>query len=111
MCPNCQDNLRRNAAKVTTPRGRALLAGCPPPTVAGLERHARRFGPARVPETAAQLGLTASAEREPPVRKVGRPPLRQRDKALVDAGHGVVVIAEIDDLTPCRARRFVKEVS
>ena len=61
MCPNCQDNLRRNGHKLRVPRRHALLLG-PRPTVADLERHARRFGPAQVSETAAQYGLTVSLE-------------------------------------------------
>lgn len=109
MCSECLANLRRNAHKLRVPRGRSLLLE-PRPTAAGLERHARRFGPAQVPETAAQYGLTVAVERERAVRR-GGPTLRQRVAEYVRDGHSAEVIAELEDLSPGRARRLVEEVS
>lgn len=56
MCAECQANLRRNAAKLRVSRGASLLLD-PRPTAAGLEKHALRFGPSQVAETAAEYGL------------------------------------------------------
>lgn len=86
-----------------------LLPG-PRPTSAQLERHATRFGPEQVAETAAELGLSVTVERPRAPRKVRGPGLRERVAKLVAAGHGVEAIAEIEDLSPARARRLVEEI-
>lgn len=59
MCSNCIDNLARNGHKLRVPARVSLQVGTRP-TVAGLERHAVKFGPAQVAETAAEYGLTVS---------------------------------------------------
>jgi hypothetical protein len=80
------------------------------PTVASLERHAKRFGPSQVAETAAEWGLSVSLEKAPPKSSASGPPLKTRVATLLDAGHSVETIAEIEDLSPARARRLVEEI-
>lgn len=110
MCANCEENLARNAAKLRVPPRRSVMPG-PPPTAAGLERHARRFGPAQVAETAAQYGVSVAIERPKAVPRVSGPSLRTRVRTLVADGYGAEAVAEIEDLSPARARRLVQEVS
>lgn len=110
MCGNCRDNLRANAAKLRVSRGASAMPG-PAPTAAGLEAHARRYGPAQVAETAAQYGLSVTVERPKAARKVSGPSLKTRVAQLVADGYSADVIAEIEDLSPSRARRLVEEVS
>lgn len=79
------------------------------PTAAELERHAKRFGPEGVAEMADELGVDVTVER--PRRKRSRgPSLKQRVAGHVANGHGVDVIAELEDLSPARARRLIEEV-
>lgn len=82
-------------------------------TTAELERHARRFGPEGVEELAAELGVKVRLERpKAPARKRAKgPTLKERVAAHVAAGHGVELIAELENLSPSRARRLVQEVS
>lgn len=80
----------------------------PAPTAAGLERHARRFGPAQVAETAAQYGLSIAIERPRAARKGGGPSLKTRVARLVADGYSVEAIAEVEDLSPARARSLVE---
>lgn len=95
---------------VALPTRRDTLLPGPRPTARQLERHAEKFGPEGVAETAAELGISVTVAR--PVRVAGprRPSLKSRVKALVEAGHSAETIAEIEDLTPQRARRLVEEV-
>lgn len=81
----------------------------PRPTKAQLEKHAARFGPDQVAETAAELGVDVEVTRAKKARAKG-PTLKQRVAAHVAAGHSVDVIAEMEDLSPARARRLVEEV-
>lgn len=106
-CPACLSiTLRILRRPCTGTRSSAL----PPPTVEGLERHAARFGPDQVAETAAEYGLAVNVERPRRVRTKG-PTLKQRVAAYVADGVSVDVIAEMEDLSPARARRLVQEVS
>jgi hypothetical protein len=91
-------------------RGVSSLPG-PRPTAARLERHAERFGPEQVMETAAELGIQVVIQRARQVRRVSGPSLKTRVAALVADGHSVDTIAEMEDLSPARARRLVEEVS
>lgn len=83
----------------------------PRPTTAQLERHARRFGPEQVAETAAEHGLVVTVERSVRASVSGGPTIRQRVARLVEEGHDVNAVAEIEDLSPARARRLVEEVT
>lgn len=87
-----------------------LLPGAPP-TAAALERHAARFGPAGVAETASEYGLSVSVGRAKRKRKVRGPSLKKRVAALLADGHDAEVIAEMEDITPGKARRLVAELS
>ena len=108
MCSECLANLQRHAVRLRP-------GGHPPPpgrnpTAADLERHAQKFGPGQVAETAAEYGLEVSVE-APQKRRSRGPSLKERVRRLVKAGHSVEVIAEIENLTPARARKLAKEVS
>ena len=90
-------------------RGRSLLPGTRPPA-AGLEKHAKRFGPEQVAETASEFGLAVAVERPRAKPRRGRgPSLKDRVAGYLQAGHGVDVIAEIENLSPSRARKLVNE--
>lgn len=58
-CPRCLGTTNRLCTPRRTSRGTA-------PTAAGLERHARKFGPAQVAETAAEYGVSVMVERAKP---------------------------------------------
>lgn len=91
-------------------RGRSLLPG-PAPTAAELEKHAARFGPEQVAETAAEYGISIAITRPKATRRGGGgPTLKQRVAGYVADGHTADVIAELEDLSPSRARRLVQEV-
>jgi hypothetical protein len=80
------------------------------PTAAALERHARRFGPDQVPETAAEYGVSVAITRAKAApRKARGASLPQRVAGYLRAGHDVDVIAELENLTPARAKRLVTE--
>lgn len=105
-CPDC---LGRTHALLREPRGDVLLPGARP-TAAGLERHALRFGPGMVAETAAQYGIAVAVERPKKTTPRG-PSLRARVAAHVEAGLGAELIAEMENLTPGRARRLIDETT
>jgi hypothetical protein len=107
MCSECLANLQRHALTFRAPTPRSTT---PAPTAEALERHARRFGPALVTETAAEFGLEVEVPGAPQKKRVRGPSLKERVRRLVDAGHSADVIAEIEDLSPARARRLVEEV-
>lgn len=107
ICGNCPECLARTNALLHVPRT-SLLPGRP--TVAALERHARKFGPAQVAETAAEHGLSVAVERDAPRRRTTGPTLRQRVAGYVDADYSAEVIAELEGLSPSRARRLVAEI-
>lgn len=109
MCGNCRDNLRAHGWKLRPARQAGTLLE-PRPTAAGLERHARRFGPAQVAETASQYGLAVAIERPKAAKRVSGPSLKTRVREHVEAGRSVELIAELEDLSPSRARRLVREV-
>ena len=98
-------------ARLTKGSGRSSVLPGPRPTAAKLERHAERFGAAMVAETAAELGISVVIQRERAPRKVSGPSLKKRVATLVADGYGVDAIAEIEDLTPARAKRLVEEAS
>src|SRR5689334_2598021 len=106
MCSECLANLRRHGVTLSAPAPRPTAA----PTAEALERHARKFGPALVAETAQEFGLTVDVE-APKVARVRRPSLKQRVAKLVAAGHSVEVIAEVENLSPARARKLVEGLS
>jgi Zn-dependent alcohol dehydrogenase len=60
-CPRCLTLTNR----VCTPPRRRSTRG-PVPSAAGLEKHARKFGPAQVAETAAEYGVSVMVERAKP---------------------------------------------
>jgi hypothetical protein len=98
------------ARLVRTRRKTGLLLE-PRPTAVGLERHAARFGPEQVAETAAEYGIAVAVERPVAARKVKGPTLRQRVADYVAGGHSADVIAELEDISPNRARQLVQEVT
>lgn len=110
ICGNCPTCLQRTNALLRVPARTATMPG-PKPTAAALERHAQRFGPEQVAETATQYGLSVAIERPKARRKAGGPGLKARVATLVADGYGVDAIAEIEDLSPSRARRLVEEVT
>lgn len=81
------------------------------PTAAQLERHAKRFGPEGIEATAKELGVEVKVER--PARKRGARGLTLKERVAqhVANGHGVDVVAELENLSPSRARRIIEEVS
>lgn len=111
MCEGClrdAELLRRLAQerghRVTVPAGMM-------PTAAELERHARRFGPEGVEELASELGVKVKLERPKVTRKRAKgPTLKERVAAHVAEGRGVELIAELENLSPSRARRIIEEV-
>lgn len=109
ICGNCPDCLECTRALTRVPPRRAILPG-ERPTAAGLERHARKFGPEQVAETAAEYGLSVAIER-PKARpkRGGGPTLRERVAGYLKAGHGADVIAELENLSPARAKRLITE--
>lgn len=106
-CPRCRPLTLRllRAGK----RGRTLLPG-DKPTAAALEKHATRFGPEQVAETAAEYGVSIAITRPKATRRVSGPSLKARVAGYVKDGYSVEVIAELEDLSPSRARRLVAEV-
>lgn len=107
MCSECLANLQRHALTFRAP---ARKQTTPAPTAEALERHARKFGPTLVAETAAEFGLEVDVPGAPQKKRVRRPSLKQRVAVLAAQGYGPDVIAEIEDLSPARARRLVEEV-
>lgn len=105
-CPACLEATARCIGRAPEPVRQAH----PAPTAEELERHAQRFGPEGVAETADELGVDVAVER--PRRKRGprRPTLKARVAELMAQGHGVDVIAELENLSPSRARRIMEEV-
>ena len=111
-CGVCAPRVRRF---LRVPRARRVdLPGACPPTAAALERHARKFGPAGVAEVAAEFGLTVDLGN---ARRIERRPTRrrstgQRDRIadLVARGASVESIAEVEDLSPSRARRLIEDL-
>lgn len=88
---------------------RAVLPGTAP-TAAQLERHATRFGPEQVAETAAEYGVSVAITRAKAAPRRARGlSLRQRVAGYLKAGHDMDVIAELENLTPGRARTLVNE--
>ena len=83
----------------------------PAPTAAELEKHARRFGPGGVAETAAELGVDVKVEL-PKLKPRRRGPTRkERVAGHIKAGHSVDVIAELEGITTSYARRLIEELS
>lgn len=105
-CPACIEATARCIGRTPAAQRQAR----PAPTKAELERHAKRFGPEGVLETAEELGVDVAVERPRRKRGARRPTLNARVAELLTQGHGVDVIAEIENLSPSRARRIIKEV-
>lgn len=109
-CPACQHGHGRRVMRLARPTRKPGLRVGPRPTGAALERHAAKYGPEQVAETAAEWGLAVAISR-PKARRASRgPSLKTRVARLVAEGHGVDTIAEIENLSPTRARALVKEV-
>lgn len=109
-CGSCVTCLTATNRLIAPPRSTSLLPG-PAPTAAGLEKHARKYGPAQVAETAAEFGVSVAVEREKKQSTPRGPSLKTRVRQHVANGLGVELIAELEDLSPSRARRLVEEVS
>ena len=108
-CSHCQHRQARLLARLCV-SPRTVVVG-ERPTTAGLEKHARRFGRAFVAETAAELGIAVTLAPPEPRRRTRGPSLKQRVARLLAGGHDVEAIAEVENLTPSRARRLVEELS
>lgn len=63
-CGNCPPCMERLAALLTTPARDVVAFDFRPPTKAELQKHAEKFGPLMVPETAAEYGLTVKVKAE-----------------------------------------------
>ena len=97
----------RFLARVCRARRRSLLPGAAP-TAAALEKHAARFGPEQVPETASEYGISIAITRaKAKPRRARGASLAQRVAGYLKQGHGVDVIAELENLSPSRARTVV----
>jgi hypothetical protein len=81
------------------------------PTAAALERHARRFGPDQVGETAAEYGVSVAITRPKAQRRIRGMSLKERIKGYVARDLSADDIAELEDLTPARAQRLIEEAS
>lgn len=110
LCGNCPACLEATRQLLGAP-ARPCLQERRAPTAAELERHAKRFGPAGVAETAAELGVDVQVERAARKRGVRGPTLKARVAEHVAAGRGIELIAELENLSPSRARRIVQEVT
>ena len=62
LCGDCPPCLAYTSDVLRVPPSPVTVG--PLPTVAGLQKHAERFGPELVAETAAQYGLTVEVKRE-----------------------------------------------
>jgi hypothetical protein len=110
MCEACLEDTRRGV--LTTRHLVDVLPRTKPATAAQLERHARLFGPEGIAETAAELGVTVKVERSKAARKRTKgPTLKARVVEHVTAGRSAELIAELENLSPSRARRLIEEVS
>lgn len=110
VCGDCPVCLARTHALLREPRGGVLLPG-PAPTAAGLNRHAERFGPGMVAETADQYGIVVKVERASKTTSSRGPSLKTRVAGHVGAGLSAELIAELENLSPGRARRLIDEVT
>lgn len=111
-CGVCVARMRRI---LRVPRAAHVdLPGATAPTAAALERHAAKFGPAQVAETAVQFGLVVDlkdARPDPHRAKRGkrRGNVQKQVAELLERGTSVEGIAEALDLSPSRARRLVND--
>lgn len=110
-CELCQHEAAQRLARMARAGVVVILRGTDRPTAAALEKHAKKYGPAQVPETAAELGLGVTVEPAKPKARTRRPSLKKRVARLLAEGHSVEAIAEVENLTPGRARRLVEELS
>jgi hypothetical protein len=109
LCGECEACLERTRALLES-APLACLRPSAVPTAAQLERHARRFGPEGIEELAAELGVRVKVERPRVTRTRAKgPTLKERVRGYLEAGHSVDVIAELENLSPSRARRLVEE--
>lgn len=108
ICGNCPTCLPRTNRLLRTAPAPRLLPG-PAPTAAGLERHAAKFGPEGVAEVAAEYGLSVAVQRPTRHRTPRGLSLPARVATYLRDGHGVDVIAELENLSPARAKKLVSE--
>ena len=111
-CGVCVPRMRRFLAPPRTER--LALPGASAPTVASLERHARKFGGEQVAEVAAEHGLVVDLGRAATIerrvkRGARRGSLPKAVAELLGRGASVESIAETLDLSPSRARRLVND--
>lgn len=108
MCEACIEDSRRRVLTI------ARLAERHPsamPTAAELERHAQKYGPEGVAELAAEIGVRVNVKKPTAKKRSTKgPTLNERVAEYIEAGHSVDVIAELENLSPSRARRLVAEV-
>ena len=109
-CGDCHTCLAHVSRVLATPPRHGKTRSRMTPTPEALERHAKKYGPEGVVETAAELGVDVKVERKTERRRRGGPTLKQRVAAHIEAGHSVDVIAELENLTPGRARRIIEEL-
>lgn len=119
---NCMRCRRRFARALRVPGGTRLATpGEKPVTAAALEAHVARYTGDKVPAeaarstiaaalaVAAEHGLTLNIAKPPRERKSRGPSLRKRVAQLVADGYDAEQVAEIEDLTPHRARDLVRQ--
>lgn len=104
-CPACLEATRQ----LLEAPPRECLQARRAPTAAELERHARRFGPEGVEQTATELGVKVAVARPTRRRTARGPTLKERVAGHLAAGRSVELIAELESLSPTRARRIARE--
>jgi hypothetical protein len=127
ICSICVDCIERTRAKLRPQARRETIAvpGLTTPTRASLEKHVARFAdPKKVGEENAKKtieavmavandhGITLSVKPIKSVKQISlrRPPLKDRIREHLAEGHSIDYIAEMEDLSPSRARRLVAEI-
>lgn len=126
-CSTCSE-CRSRTRQALRPRARAAVVTVPgltKPTRAALEKHAasRYADPKRVGEdnakktieavlrVAAECGITVSVEKIKSTKVNSRgPSLKDRIREHLSEGHDIDFIAEMENITPSRARRLVAEM-
>lgn len=109
ICGACGPCLAITLRKLRTARPPRVMPGAAP-TAARLERHAARFGPEQVAETAAEYGVSVAITRPRAApRRIRGASLKQRVAAYLTQGHTPEVIAEMEKLSPRRTRDLINQ--
>lgn len=110
ICGNCPACLDRTNAILSAPAPRPKPAG---PTAEQLHRHAERFGPELVKETAKELGVDLRLRKVEPKPKRQRrtgPSLREQVAELHGRGMMPAAIADVCNISDRRAAELIREL-